>query len=46
MQSTIHHIGHTDDCVDVHAPPKTYYTTGKNAGGHIRRLKAFHVCKI
>lgn len=42
MQSTIHHVGVEDD-VDVHAPAKLYYTTGKNAGAYIRRLKNFVV---
>ncbi|KAL7315913.1 alpha,alpha-trehalase nth1 [Mucor circinelloides] len=37
MQSTIHVLG--DPTVDVHAPAKTYYTTGNNAGGFISRLK-------
>ncbi|CAO3654302.1 unnamed protein product [Mucor fragilis] len=37
MQSTIHVLG--DPTVDVHAPAKTYYTTGNNAGGSISRLK-------
>jgi hypothetical protein len=43
MQSIIHHAG-VEDGVDVHAPAKTYYTTGKNTGRHVRRLKAFNVC--
>lgn len=37
MQSTIHHVL-SDRDVDVHAPAKTYYTTGNNAGGNISRL--------
>ncbi len=43
MQSTIHHVGADEDNTDMYAPPETYYTTGKNAGGHVRRLKAFQV---
>ncbi|KAI9252562.1 trehalase-domain-containing protein [Helicostylum pulchrum] len=39
MQSTIHVVSNQD--VDVHAPAKTYYTTGSNAGGFISRLKSF-----
>lgn len=42
MQSTIHVVSNQD--VDVHAPAKTYYTTGSNAGGFISRLKSFTVC--
>lgn len=41
MQSTIHVLG--DPTVDVHAPAKTYYTTGNNAGGSISRLKTHKV---
>jgi hypothetical protein len=37
MQSTIHHLL-SDPGVDVHAPAKTYYTTGNNSGGSISRL--------
>lgn len=40
MQSTIHVS--TDQDVDVHAPAKTYYTTGSNAGGSVSRLKTFY----
>ncbi|CEP19940.1 hypothetical protein [Parasitella parasitica] len=39
MQSTIHVL--SDPNVDVHAPAKTYYTTGNNAGGSISRLQTF-----
>lgn len=41
MQSTIHVVSNQD--VDVHAPAKTYYTTGSNAGGFISRLKSLTV---
>lgn len=44
MESTIH-VGSYHD-VDVHAPAKTYYTTGSNAGGSTSRLKNFYVCQI
>ncbi|KAG0171898.1 alpha,alpha-trehalase nth1 [Apophysomyces sp. BC1034] len=37
MQSTIHVT--TDPNIDVHAPARTYYTTGNNAGGAISRLR-------
>ncbi|KAI7906734.1 neutral trehalase [Cokeromyces recurvatus] len=43
MQSTIHVI--TDQNVDVHAPAKTYYTTGSNAGGFVSRLKNYKASK-
>lgn len=42
MQSTIHHILTDDKDIDVHAPAKTYYTTGNNAGGYVSRLKTFN----
>jgi alpha,alpha-trehalase len=42
MQSTIHHISR-EGGADVHAPASTYYTTGQNAGGYVRRLKTFGV---
>lgn len=29
--------------VDVHAPAKTYYTTGNNAGNAINRIRTFSV---
>jgi hypothetical protein len=29
---------------DVHAPAKTYYTTGNNAGNVINRLRTLSVC--
>ncbi|KAI8093215.1 trehalase-domain-containing protein [Halteromyces radiatus] len=40
MQSTIHIA--SDQQVDVHAPPGTYYTTGYNSGGVVSRLKTYN----
>ncbi|CAO3630836.1 unnamed protein product [Mucor hiemalis] len=42
MQSTFHHVLTDDKDIDVHAPAKTYYTTGNNAGGYVSRLKTFN----
>lgn len=42
MQSTIHHFLSDDREIDVHAPAKTYYTTGNNAGGFVSRLRTFN----
>jgi hypothetical protein len=36
-------LGQEDTAVDVHAPAKTYYTTGSNAGNAIHRLRTLSV---
>ncbi|KAI8370773.1 trehalase-domain-containing protein [Choanephora cucurbitarum] len=43
MQSTIHVISNNE--TDVHAPAKTYYTTGSNAGGFVSRLRTLNATK-
>ncbi|KAI9487468.1 MAG: trehalase-domain-containing protein [Benjaminiella poitrasii] len=43
MQSTIHAV--SDQSIDVHAPARTYYTTGINAGGFVSRLKHYKANK-
>jgi hypothetical protein len=36
-------LGKEDMAVDAHAPAKTYYTTGTNAGNAIHRLRTLSV---
>lgn len=36
-------LGQEDTTVDVHAPAKTYYTTGRNAGEAVHRLRTLSV---
>jgi alpha,alpha-trehalase len=38
----LNHAG-LDQVIDVHAPAKTYYTTGSNAGNAINRLRKLSV---
>lgn len=42
MQQELNHVK-LDQSIDVHAPAKTYYTTGSNSGNAINRLRTLSV---